>query len=81
MNHRFESRMKMLQFYESEEFKEAEKVRREASKPTEHEYMDEYKQRVYCPVYDEIRPTWMCNSEHGDRDPQMDMDREIKEVE
>lgn len=51
-------------FFTSPEFKQAEKERVESARPKEHEYVDF--SRVYCPVYDKIRPGWLCESEHGD---------------
>lgn len=72
--HLFKERNRKLVFYESREFKDAEKARREASKPKDHVILDN--DRVYCPEVDRIRPTWLCEQEHGDRNPYFDMDRE-----
>lgn len=60
-------RSNLLEFYESAKFKEAERARIEASKPTTHEYTDATKAWVYCPIEDQRRPVWMCEYEHGDR--------------
>ena len=61
----FKDRQRKLIYFESKEFKDKEKARREVSKPTEH--IDLGNGRMYCPELDEKRPEWMCLSDHGDR--------------
>lgn len=57
----FSQRQARLSYYNSEEFKQAEKARREASQPTTHVPVDF--NRVWCPVYSKVRPEWLCVNE------------------
>ena len=61
---RFKEGQARIERYNSPEFKQAEKARREASQPTTHVPVDF--NRVWCPVYSKVRPEWLCASEHGD---------------
>ena len=60
----FKQRQEALEYFESKEYKEDEEIRRTSAKPKEHTTVDF--SRVYCPIYDTIRPEWLCANEHGD---------------
>lgn len=60
----FQDQQDRIEYYNSPEFKESEAIRREAAKPKTHVPVDF--SRCYCPVYDKIRPEWLCSQEHGD---------------
>lgn len=63
---RLKEREGKIIYFESKEFKEDEKLRMAANKPKEH-YPIGFN-RTYCPIYDKIRPEWLCANEHGDKD-------------
>ena len=67
---RFLEKVKKAEFYNSEEFKQAEIDRREALKPKEHVKLGS--NRVYCPDKDKITSYWWDAQEHGDYIPGID---------
>lgn len=60
---RLKERQSKQEFFSSKEFKEAEKERRESLKPKEHEVRGF--NRVWCPIYEKVRPEWLCANECG----------------
>lgn len=70
---RFREQQKRIEFPNTKEFKESQAIWSEAHKPREHEVVDF--NRVYCPVYDRVRPEWLCSNEHdGDFKEVIDME-------
>jgi hypothetical protein len=66
----FSDHQTQLDYFNSEEFKQAEKERIERSLVEEH--VDRGKGRVWCPIEGKVRPEWLCAYEHGDRDSSID---------
>lgn len=67
---RFRQAQDRIEFENSHQFREDQKIWREAHKSKEHEVVGF--NRVWCPVYDKIRPEWLCAFEHGDYHEIMD---------